>query len=143
MFVGGCIGSTAGGFKVLRLGVLWKTLTSELKQLSLPPKAVIPLVIQGRIISPREIKRVCALLFAWIGLIWIGTSITLACTDLNGVQALSGMLSAVSNMGPFFFSTHELAAFPAAVKGCYIFGMLAGRLEVLPLFVLFARLARI
>ncbi len=142
MFVGGCIGSTAGGFKVLRLGVLWQTLTSELKQLSLPPKAVVPLVIQRRIISPREIKRVCALLFAWISLIWIGTSVTLACTDLNGIQAISGMLSAVSNMGPFFFSTHELAAFPAAVKGCYIFGMLAGRLEVLPLFVLFARLAR-
>ncbi len=142
MFVGGCIGSTAGGFKVLRLGVLWQTLVSELKQLSLPPKAVIPLVIQGKIISAREIKRVCALLFAWIGLIWTGTALTLACTDLDGWQALSGMLSAVSNMGPFFFSTPELAAFPAVVKISYVFGMLAGRLEVLPLFVLFARLAR-
>lgn len=142
MFVGGCIGSTAGGFKILRLGVLWRTLTSELKQLSLPAKAVIPLVIQNQIISPREIRRICALLFAWIGLIWTGTSLTLACTDLDGLQALSGMLSAVSNMGPFFFSTEELAAFPACVKISYIFGMLAGRLEVLPIFVLFARLAR-
>jgi len=142
MFVGGCIGSTAGGFKVLRLGVLWQTLVSELKQLSLPPKAIIPLVIQGKIIPSREIRRICALLFAWIGLIWIGTSLTLACTDLDGWQALSGMLSAVSNMGPFFFSTPELAAFPACVKISYIFGMLAGRLEVLPIFVLIARLAR-
>ena len=142
MFVGGCIGSTAGGFKVLRLGILWQTLVSELKQLSLPPKAVIPLVIQRKIISSREVRRICALLFAWIGLIWIGTSLTLACTDLDGLQALSGMLSAVSNMGPFFFSTEELAAFPACVKISYIFGMLAGRLEVLPIFVLFARLAR-
>ncbi|MEA3332108.1 MAG: TrkH family potassium uptake protein [Pseudomonadota bacterium] len=142
MFVGGCIGSTAGGFKVLRLGVLWQTLASELKQLSLPPKAVIPLVIQGKIIPSREIRRICALLFAWIGLIWTGTSLTLACTDLDGLQALSGMLSAVSNMGPFFFSTEELAAFPACIKISYIFGMLAGRLEVLPIFVLFARLAR-
>ncbi|MCD6269245.1 MAG: TrkH family potassium uptake protein, partial [Deltaproteobacteria bacterium] len=91
---------------------------------------------------PKEIKRICALLFAWIALIWLGTAITLSCTNLDGYQALSGMLSAVSNMGPFFFSTPELAAFPAAVKVCYIFGMLAGRLEVLPIFVLFARLAR-
>ncbi len=142
MFIGGCIGSTAGGFKVLRLGILWQTLASELKQLSLSPKAIIPLVIQRKIISTKEIKRICALLFAWIALIWIGTAITLSCTNLDGYQALSGMLSAVSNMGPFFFSTPELAAFPAAVKVCYIFGMLAGRLEVLPIFVLFARLAR-
>ncbi len=142
MFVGGCIGSTAGGFKVLRLGILWQTLVSELKQLSLPPKAVIPLVIQGKIISPREVRRICALLFAWISLIWLGTSLTLACTNLDGWQALSGMLSAVSNMGPFFFSTEELAAFPAVVKISYIFGMLAGRLEVLPIFVLCARLTR-
>ncbi len=141
LFVGGCIGSTAGGFKVLRLGVLWQTLVSELKQLSLPTKATIPLVIQKKIISPREIKRICALLFAWIGLVWTGTALTLACTDLDGWQALSGMLSAVSNMGPFFFSTEELAAFPAVVKISYVFGMLAGRLEVLPIFVLFARLA--
>ncbi|MCK5916154.1 MAG: TrkH family potassium uptake protein, partial [Deltaproteobacteria bacterium] len=71
MFVGGCIGSTAGGFKVLRLGILWQTLASELKQLSLSPKAVIPLVIQKKIISQSEIKRICALLFAWISLVWV------------------------------------------------------------------------
>ena len=141
MFIGGCIGSTSGGFKVLRIGVLWQTLVSELKQLSLPRKAIIPLVIQKKIILPREIKRICALLFAWIGLVWVGTALTLACTDLDGWQAISGMLSAVSNMGPFFFSTEELAAFPACVKISYIFGMLAGRLEILPIFVLFARLA--
>ena len=142
MFIGGCIGSTAGGFKVLRLGILWQTLVSELKQLSLSPNAVIPLVIQKKIIAPQEIKRICALLFAWIALIWMGTALTLSCTNLDGNQALSGMLSAVSNMGPFFFSTPELAAFPAVVKVCYVFGMLAGRLEVLPLFVLFARMIR-
>ena len=142
MFIGGCIGSTGGGFKVLRIGVLWQALVCEIKQLSLPPKAVIPLVIQKKIIPPREVRRICALLFAWIGLVWTGTSLTLACTDLNVSEALSGMLSAVSNMGPFFFSTGELAAFPGCVKLSYIFGMLAGRLEVLPIFVLCVRLAR-
>ena len=142
MFVGGCIGSTAGGFKILRIAALWQALAAELKQLSLSPKAVVPLVIQNKIIPPREIRRIGALLFAWIGLIWTGTSITLIFTDLSGWQALSGMLSAVSNMGPFFFTTQELAAFPAVVKLSYIFGMLAGRLEVLPIFVLCLRLAR-
>ncbi len=142
MFIGGCVGSTAGGFKVLRIGALWQTLASELKQLSLSPKAVIPLVIQNKLISQHEIQRICALLFAWIGLVWTGTSLTLACTDLDGWQALSGMLSAVSNMGPFFFPTHELVAFPGVVKLSYIFGMLAGRLEVMPIFVLCLRLAK-
>jgi len=142
MFIGGCVGSTAGGFKVLRIGILWQTLTSELKQLSLSPKAIIPLVIQNKLISQHEIQRICALLFAWIALVWIGTSVTLAGTDLDLCQALSGMLSAVSNMGPAFFSPKDLAAFPIPVKLSYIFGMLAGRLEVLPIFVLCLGLVR-
>ncbi len=142
MFIGGCVGSTAGGFKVLRIGILWQALTSELKQLSLSPKAIIPLVIQNKLISQHEIQRICALLFAWIALVWTGTALTLACTDLNLCQAFSGMLSAVSNMGPGFFTTRDLAAFPAPVKLGYIFGMLAGRLEVLPVFVLCLGLVR-
>ena len=142
MFVGGCIGSTAGGFKVLRVGILWQALTSELKQLSLSPKAIIPLVIQNKLISQQEIQRICALLFAWAALVWAGTSLTLACTSLNSCQALSGMLSAVSNMGPGFFNARQLADFPTAVKLSYIFGMLAGRLEILPVFLLCLRLVR-
>jgi len=142
MFIGGCVGSTAGGFKVLRVGILWQALASELKRLSLSPKAIVPLVIQNKLISQHEIQRVCALLFAWIALVWTGTSLTLCCTDLSGSQALSGMLSAVSNMGPGFFTTRQLAAFPLPVKFSYIFGMLAGRLEILPVFLLCLRLVR-
>ncbi|MBW1646373.1 MAG: TrkH family potassium uptake protein [Deltaproteobacteria bacterium] len=139
MFVGGCAGSTAGGFKVLRLGILWQVLVAELQRSISPPRRVLPIVIQGHIIDPREIRRVTALLCAWLLLIMVGTAVGNFFSDLNNWQSFSGMLSAVSNMGPAYFTVDKLASLHPVIKLNYIFGMLVGRLEILPFFVLFSR----
>lgn len=47
------------------------------------------------------------------------------------------MFSAVNNIGPSFLSVDEMAQLHPLTKGTYIFGMLAGRLELLPMLVLF------
>ncbi len=136
MFVGGCVGSTAGGIKLLRLGIMVKTLKTELMSLILPINAVLPVVIQKRIIDDRQIRLICALLCAWIFLIFTGAGITAFFSDLNAWQSLSGMLSAMGNMGPFYFSVHKMASLSPVIKWTYTFGMIAGRLEILPLIVL-------
>jgi len=51
-------------------------------------------------------------------------------------SVLSGMFSALGNIGPFYMSVGEVIALPVSVKLTYILGMLAGRLELLPLLVL-------
>ncbi len=139
MFVGGCAGSTAGGFKILRLGILWKVLRSEMQRSISSPRRVLPVTIQGQIIDPREIRRVTALLWAWLLLIVGGAAVGNFFSDLDNWQALSGMLSAVSNMGPAFFTVEKLASLHPVIKLNYIVGMLVGRLEILPFFVIFAR----
>lgn len=139
MLVGGCVGSTAGGFKLLRLGILWETLKSEFIRSISSPKRIVPLVIHEQIIEHREIQRVTALLFAWLMLIFCGAGITVLFSDLSNWESLSGMLSAVSNMGPFYFSIERLANIHPLVKMTYSMGMLIGRLEILPFFVLFSR----
>ncbi len=142
MIVGGCIGSTAGGIKVMRAGVLFRLFSRELKRLIQPRRAVIPLVISGKVVESEEIYRVAALVWGWIAIVMVGAFITAFFSDLGPWQALSGMASAMGNMGPFYFSVHKMANLSWVIKLTYIFAMLAGRLEILPLAVLAAILFR-
>ncbi|MBN2332829.1 MAG: TrkH family potassium uptake protein [Deltaproteobacteria bacterium] len=139
MFSGACAGSTAGGYKLLRLGILWETLKSELIRSVSSPKRVVPVVIHGQVIANQEIRRITAVLFAWLMIIFMGAGVSVFFSDLNGWEAFSGMLSAVSNMGPHYFSVERLAATHPLVKSVYVIGMLVGRLEILPFLVLFSR----
>ncbi len=138
MIIGGCIGSTAGGIKAMRAGILFKLFWQELKRLIFPRRAVLPLVISGKVIEYHEIYRISALVWGWLVIVMAGAFVTAFFSDLNPWQALSGMASAMGNMGPFYFSVHKMANLNWVIKLTYIFGMLAGRLEILPLAVLAA-----
>ena len=51
---------------------------------------------------------------------------------------MSGMFSALGNIGPCYIPAEETAGLHPAIKILYIFGMLAGRLEILPVLLLFS-----
>ena len=59
-----------------------------------------------------------------------------ALSDLGPFESLSGMLSAVGNIGPFYFSVENMASLSPIIKLTYIAGMLCGRLEILPVFII-------
>ncbi len=139
MIIGGCVGSTAGGIKILRFGTLVTMFKAQIFRIRVPHKAVSPLVIHGKIIADREIERISAIFFIWIALIFLGGGITALFSDLNAWQSISGMASALGNMGPFYFSVHKMVSLHWVIKLTYTMGMLAGRLEILPLAVLFSR----
>ncbi len=141
MIVGGCVGSTAGGIKVFRAGVLARLFRTRLSKITTPWGAVGPVVVNGKVLPEGEILRISAIVFAWLGLIAAGGAITAAFSDLDAWQSFSGMASAAGNMGPFYFSVHKMAGLSPIIKITYIFGMLAGRLEILPVAVLFTRAA--
>ncbi len=138
MVIGGCVGSTAGGIKILRAGILAKILSDEIKKFGLPRRAVMPVVVSKRIVPQGEILRIMALVWAWLLIIAFGAFVTAFFSDLTAWQAFSGMASAMGNMGPFYFTVHKMAGLSWIIKLTYIMGMLAGRLEILPLAVLFA-----
>lgn len=137
MLVGGCVGSTAGGIKVQRSVILFRLFKMQLKKLRLPRMAISDVVYQGEIVSNTEIKRISGLFCGWLLLIGLGGFITAFFTDLNGWQSFSGMFSAVGNIGPCYFSVDTMSNLPGVVKLTYIFGMLAGRLEILPILLVF------
>ncbi len=138
MVIGGCAGSTAGGIKVIRVVILRNLMNRELKRVYYPRRSVLPVVVDGNIIADREIFRVVAIVTGWLGLIILGGGITALFSELPAWNAFSGMFSAVGNIGPFYFSVEQMQEMSGVIKLTYILGMLAGRLEIIPIFLLFS-----
>jgi len=139
--IGGCVGSTSGRIKVIRIAVLNTLFIREVKKFYMPKRALLPVTLAKNIIPIDELLRIAAMFFAWLFLILVGGGITVMFSDLTAFQALSGMFSAVGNIGPFYFSVDKMASLSPVIKLTYIFGMLAGRLEILPVLLLFNRRA--
>ena len=70
-----------------------------------------------------------------------GGLVTALLSSHGPLQSLSGMFSALGNIGPCYISVQEMIDINPFVKITYIFGMLAGRLEILPVLLLFSRRA--
>lgn len=141
MIMGGSVGSTSGGIKVMRITILSRLFKRELKRIHLPSRAVTPVVIEQSIISDDEVYRISGLFFGWLFIIIIGAGITAVFSDLDAFQSISGMTSAMGNIGPFYFSVSKMASLSPVIKLTYIFGMLAGRLEIIPILILFNKKA--
>jgi len=138
MVIGGCVGSTSGGFKVLRVAMLNRLMQRELFKAKVSDRASTGLVIDNHIVPDAEIHRVAALFFAWIALLVVGGGITALFSNQETLAAFSGMFSALGNIGPCYISVADMMEMPAVVKVTYIIGMLAGRLEILPVLLLFS-----
>jgi trk system potassium uptake protein TrkH len=141
MVIGGCVGSTGGGIKVLRVAILNRLMFIELFKLRISGKASSDLVIDKQIITHEESHRVGALFFTWVALLVIGGGITAFFSHHSAWVSFSGMFSALGNIGPCYISVQEMIDIHPVVKLTYIFGMLAGRLEILPVLLLFSRKA--
>jgi len=136
MFIGGCVGSTGGGIKVQRIVILAKLFGREVFKIKSPEGAINTVMIDGSPVHIHEIQRAAALFFFWIALIAGGGAVTAFLSDYGGLASISGMFSAVSNIGPCYIPFTELSDLHWLIKIVYIFGMLAGRLEILPAVML-------
>jgi trk system potassium uptake protein TrkH len=141
MVIGGCVGSTSGGFKVLRIVVLNRLIFRELLKLRISGSASTGVVIDKKIVPEDEVDRVASLFFIWMVLLLLGGGITALLSNLGPWESFSGMFSAVGNIGPCYISGPDMIKIHPVVKLTYIFGMLAGRLEILPVLLLFSRKA--
>lgn len=138
MIIGGCVGSTAGGVKVLRISILLKMIKREIKKLVLPNRALDDVVVDHNKIDPDEIYRVSSLFFVWIVLLIFGGLVTAFFSQVDGFAAFSGMSSALGNIGPSYISVETMSQFNPIIKIVYILGMMAGRLEIIPVLLLFS-----
>ncbi len=98
MFIGGCAGSTGGGIKVLRIMILLKQGSVEVKRL-LHPRAVIPVRIDGRTVAPSVVASVFGFMLIYIGLLVIST-LAMTAMGLDLITAFSGVAASIGNIGP-------------------------------------------
>ncbi len=139
MIIGGCSGSTSGGFKIIRIAVLFKLVNQRLVKINSGPYHRVPLHIDGVIVPPEEIRRIIVIFFVWLCIAVIGGMVTALFSNLSAWESFSGMFSAIGNIGPTFIDQTDFIALHPIVKYTLCFGMLAGRLELLPVLLILNR----
>ena len=140
MFVGGCAGSTAGGMKVIRIVIVFRTILADLLR-SIHPQAVTPLKIGDRVIPESTRVAVLGLFAAWI-LTFIVASLVIAVQpQLSLISSLSAVAATLNVVGPGLDQVGATESFGAVDHfGRIILTlcMLLGRLEVLTALALFS-----
>lgn len=138
-FVGGCAGSTSGGIKVFRFQFLFADALMQIRRL-LRPHAVLIASFNRRPIPEEVLGSVMGFLFVY-ALSFAMLAMSLAFLGLDFVTAVSGAASALANLGPGLGPEigpgGSYAGLPDLAKWLLSLGMLAGRLEVFTVLVLF------
>ncbi|GAA0599821.1 TrkH family potassium uptake protein [Paenochrobactrum glaciei] len=140
-FLGGCAGSTSGGIKMNRLIVLFSLTRANLARLIMP-HAVIKMHYGDSEITGDIAQAVLLYLFLYIASLVIG-AVLLASVGLDFVTAFTGALTALSNVGPGLGETIGPVGNYSTVRDSALwilsFLMLAGRLELVTVFILFTK----
>ncbi|MBW2712682.1 MAG: TrkH family potassium uptake protein [Deltaproteobacteria bacterium] len=138
MILGGMSGSTSGGVKSLRALLGFRALRASFARL-IHPHVVRPVKYGGKPVDDNVIGAIWSFFTAYV---FIGTfcAAVVAFAGYDLVTSISASLSALSNIGPGLGDigpTDNFAHFPGYVKFTLCFGMIAGRLEIFTLLVLF------
>ena len=140
MFVGACAGSTGGGIKVSRLLILCKSARKEL-QLYLHPNAVKKIKMDDKAIPHEVVRATNMFLFVYI-MIFVISLLIISLDNLDMVSNFTAIAATLNNIGPGLGAvgpTGNFDTYSYISKAVMIFDMLAGRLEVFPLLLLFKR----
>ena len=141
MFIGACSGSTTGGFKCIRLVMVFKVLRNEFRRI-LHPNAILPVKVNGQTVSQQKLSTLLAFFAIFTFMVLItATLMVMAGIDYTNSTVIS--LSCISNVGASLsteigpvLSWGEL---PIHIKWTCSFLMLVGRLEIMSVLVLFTR----
>ena len=140
MFIGACAGSTGGGIKVSRILILCKTVRKEL-HIFLHPNAVKKIKMDGKAI-PHEVVRSTNIFFIVFVLIFSGSVFLIAFDDFDLITNFTAVAATINNIGPgleLVGPNGNFSMFSCFSKLVLTFDMLAGRLEIFPLLLLFVR----
>ena len=139
MFIGACAGSTGGGLKISRLMILIRGAFNEVGSL-IHPRRVKKVTIDHHTVDP-EVVRATNVYMMWYVLIFVASVILISFDDHDLITNFTAVTATINNIGPGLGKvgpTGNFAFFSIPSKLVLIFDMLAGRLELFPMIVLFA-----
>lgn len=138
MFIGACAGSTGGGIKVSRLVILFKGMAKEL-QMMVQPRQVKKIKMDSHTIDHETVRSVNVYMVAYL-LIFSISLILISFDNHDLITSFTAVTATINNIGPgleLVGPTENFGFFSTPSKLVLIFDMLAGRLELFPMLMLF------
>ncbi len=139
MFIGACAGSTGGGIKVSRLIILVKSGFRDIKK-AINPRSIETVKVDRRSVDEPIVKSV-SVFFATYMLVAAVSMFIVALDGQDLITTSTSVISCMSNIGPGFGAVGpygNFADFSVLSKLVLCFDMLAGRLELIPMLMLFS-----
>ena len=139
MFIGACAGSTGGGMKVSRLLIAFKGYVREIFTL-IHPKQVKKITLDGRTVDREVVRSVNAYLACYI-LVFTTSLLLITLDNHDMVTNFTAVAATINNIGPGLSEVgpaSNFAGFSGFSKIVLTFNMIAGRLELFPMLVLFS-----
>ena len=140
MFVGACAGSTGGGMKISRFIIMLKSVHKEF-QLYLHPRAIKRIQIDGKPVEHEVIRATNIYLITYF-MVFSASILLIALENHDLVTTFTSVATSLNNVGPglnLVGPVENFSFFSNFSKFVLIFDMLAGRLELFPLLLLFMR----
>ena len=138
MFVGACAGSTGGGMKVARVLLLFKAGHRSIKRM-LRPRSVSGVQIDGQTVSEETIQNTYSYLAIYLALT-VSSVLLVALDEFSLETNATAVIACLNNIGPGLDMVGPMgnyAPFSPLSKLVLSFDMLAGRLEIFPMIMLF------
>ena len=143
MFIGSCAGSTAGGMKVVRINMLVKLSRRNIMAAGRPKKMDV-IRLDRRAVDENIVSQVAYFAVMYVALVFIGAFLLTLEGKFDIITNLTASLTCVSNVGPGLGAVgpvENFAGYGIWGKGVSSMLMLFGRLELIPMFILFTRSA--
>lgn len=141
MFVGGSAGCTAGGIKVSRIMLLVKNAAREIGYI-LNPRLVKTVKLEGKRIDHETLRGTTSYLIVYIMLFIASLLAVIAAEGCDLITGFSSVTACINNIGPGLGMVGPASNFAWMTdfsKIILTFNMLAGRLELFPIIILFSR----
>lgn len=139
MFCGACAGSTGGGIKVSRILICLKTVGKEFTTM-IHPRNVKVLKFEGKPIDHDVLRGINTYIMTFIA-VFAGSLIIVSLDDFDFQSTFTAIAATINNIGPGIGAVGPMAnysEFSALSKLVMSFDMLAGRLELFPILLLFS-----
>ena len=137
MAIGGSAGSTAGGLKIIR-GLIMAKIAKNQVLSTLSPHRVLTLHVNQAVIDKDTQHKVLKYFVIYV-MILIGLIFIISLDNNNLMIVTSAVFSCFNNIGPILGTTASFSIFSPFSKILLAFAMIAGRLEIYPILLLFMR----
>ena len=139
MFIGACAGSTGGAIKCSRVLILLRCIHREIRQV-IHPREVNVVKLDGHVLEESSLRSV-HIFFAAYMFITLGATLLVSVDNFSFGTTITAVISCIGNIGPGLEMVGPMgnyASFSPFSKIILSLCMIVGRLEIIPIFVLFS-----